>query len=327
MSLDSAPRIRRLIGVSLNTAVDKTATVERLIPGTIHRPTVRSVVPGGKAVNAIRAAGHLGLDGEVVAVLGGHTGAWFRAAMADRSIPLHAVEVAAETRSCLSVLDQTTGELTELYEAGIELEDRDWPRVEDALREALGSGGPSCVVVLAGSLPPGAPVDAYGRLGAIASGLGARTVVDVAGPPLMAALDARPWLVKVNAAEVETVTGTSARTRKRAVEAAQALIDRGADSAIVTRGIHGAALVTRDGTWVLGGLPAARRGPYSVGSGDAFLGGLLVGLARGLSAGDALRLGGAAGAANARKQGQGELDPGDVDRAFRSLRVTEAPRA
>ncbi len=327
MSPGSRAAINRIIGVSLNAAMDKTASVERLVPGTIHRPTVRSVVPGGKAVNAVRAARCLGLDGEVVAVLGGHAGAWYRAALANRSIPLHAVEVASETRSCLSVLDLATGALTELYEAGVELADGDWPRVEDALREALGSDGAGAVVVLAGSLPPGAPVDAYGRLGTIATGLGARTAIDIAGPPLLAALDARPWLVKVNAAEAETVTGTSARTRDRALAAARELLSRGAGIAIVTRGVHGAVLVAPEGAWTLGSLPASQRGPYSVGSGDAFLAGFIVGLARGLPAGDALRLGGAAGAANARVPGQGELDPGDVERAFRSCRVSAVPRA
>ena len=86
MAAGGAGVIRRVIGVSLNAAVDKTASVDRLIPGAIHRPVVRSVVPGGKAVNVVRAARHLGLDGEVVAVLGGHAGAWYREALAARSI-------------------------------------------------------------------------------------------------------------------------------------------------------------------------------------------------------------------------------------------------
>ena len=92
--------------------------------------------------------------------------------------------------------------------------------------------------------------------------------------------------------------------------------------AIVTRGVHGASLATADGAWSLGGLPAAHRGPWSVGSGDAFLAGFLAGLARGLAAPDALALAGAAGAANARIPGQGELEPADVERTLRVCAVT-----
>ena len=190
--------------------------------------------------------------------------------------------------------------------------------MEAALRAAIGDDPDGAVVVLAGSLPPGAPVDGYARLARLAADAGARAAVDNEGEALAAALAERPWLVKVNAREAATVTGSSARTADRAMAAAEALRGLGASMAIVTRGVHGAALATDGGRWVLGNLPAAHRGPYSVGSGDAFLAGFLAGLMRGSSPADALALAGAAGAANARTPGQGELDPAEVDRTLRS---------
>lgn len=315
--------IRRVIGVSLNAAVDRTASVDRLVPGAIHRPVILSTVPGGKAVNVVRAARHLGMTGVAVAVLGGHAGAWYRDALARAGIELHEIRVAGETRTCLSVLDETTGELTELYEAGVHLDDDAWPRVEEAVGAAIGQDGSDAVVVLAGSLPPGAPVDAYARLAGIADARGARAAVDIDGAALTAALAARPWLVKVNAFEAETVTGTSARTRGRALAAAARLRDDGAHVAIVTRGVRGAVIVAPEGSWSLASLPPSHRGPYSVGSGDAFLAGFLAGRSRGLPVDEALRLAGAAGAASARIPGQGDLDPADVERTRAVARVTE----
>jgi 1-phosphofructokinase family hexose kinase len=316
-------RPTRVVGVSLNAAVDKTAAVDRLIPGAIHRPRVLSVVPGGKAANVVRAARHLGLAGEVVAVLGGHSGEWYREALAARGIGLHAVDVAGETRTCLSVLDESTGALTEFYEAGVTLAAEEWPRIEARLREALATDGTGALVVLAGSLPPGAPVDAYRRLALVAGAAGARVIVDIDGEPLAAALAARPWLVKVNAQEAASVTGTASRTQEGAAAGARGLRDTGAANAIVTRGVHGAVLVTADGAWALGPMPAGHRGPYSVGSGDAFLAGFLAAVARGRAPAEALRLAGAAGAANAQIPGQGELEPADVDRTLAVCSVTE----
>ena len=304
--------IRRVVGVALNAAIDKTASVPTLTPGEIHRPRILSVVPGGKAANVVRAAGHLGLPGAVVAVVGGHGGAWYRAALEERSIPLHVVAVEGETRACLSVLDESTGALTEFYEPGVTLGPGDWQRVETALRDALGGDAEGTVVVLAGSLPSGAPADAYARLSLESSAAGARAVVDIDGDALGAALAARPWLVKVNAHEAESITGTSAGTDSPALAAAGELRRRGASTAIVTLGVHGAALVGDDGSWTLGNLPPRIQGAFSVGSGDAFLAGFLAGLARGSSSGEALRLAGAAGAANARHPGQGELNADDV---------------
>jgi fructose-1-phosphate kinase PfkB-like protein len=195
--------------------------------------------------------------------------------------------------------------------------------VEAALAGALAARPDEAVVVLAGSLPPGAPVDAYARLARVAASRGAHAVVDVAGEPLRLALGARPWLVKVNSAEAASITGRSVRTRDRAAAAAHVLRRLGAGNAIVTRGVHGAVLATGQGTWALDSLPAAHRGPWAVGSGDSFLAGLVVAIGRGASAADALRLAGAAGAANARTPGQGELDPAEVERTLRACRVTE----
>ena len=324
---DGASPIRRVIGVALNAAIDKTVSVDRLVAGSIHRPVVRSVVAGGKAANVVRAARHLGLDGTMVAVLGGHAGAWYRARLDERSIALHEVVVPDETRTCLSVLDESTGKLTEFYEAGVRLTDADWLGVEAALRAALGGDGQGVAVVLAGSLPPGTPVDGYARLATIAAEAGALAVVDSDGESLAAALVTKPWLVKVNAAEAESVTGSSARTRDRALATAAALRARGATTVIVTRGVHGAALATAGGSWALGNLPAGHRGPWSVGSGDAFLAGFLAGSSRGLAADDALRLAGAAGAANARTPGQGGVDPADVERFAGRLTVEATPPA
>jgi 1-phosphofructokinase family hexose kinase len=321
-SVEGEPPIRRVVGVALNAAVDKTVSVERLVAGSIHRPVVRSVVAGGKAANVVRAARHLGLDGAVVAALGGHAGAWYRTEMEARSIDLFEVAVDGETRTCLSVLDESSGELTEFYEAGARLDEAAWSAVESALAAAIDVDGDGVVVVLAGSLPPGAPVDGYARLVAIARRAGARAVVDSDGESLVAALAERPWLVKVNATEAESVTGDSARTAPRATAAAAALRERGAGSVIVTRGVHGASLATAAGAWTLGNLPAAHRGPWSVGSGDAFLAGYLAGVARALDEAGVLALAGAAGSANARLPGQGELDPDEVGRTAARLAVS-----
>ena len=164
------------------------------------------------------------------------------------------------------------------------------------------------VVLLAGSLPPGAPVDAYRRLAAFGQRAGARMVVDIGGEPLLAALVARPWLVKVNAAEAVSVVGDVPTP----VAIAERLRDLGAEAALVTMGLDGAVLVMDGGAWRVGPPPAV--GPYSVGSGDAFAAGLLVGLARGGDIVTALRLAAGAGAANALIPGQGELDPADAER-------------
>jgi 1-phosphofructokinase family hexose kinase len=309
--LDAVPR--HIVGVSLNAAIDKIAAVDRLEPGSIHRPEVLSALPGGKAVNVARAANRLGMASSVVAVVGGHAGAWFEESLSKRGIPAQLVRVAGETRTCLSVLDRSTRELTEFYEPGVTLPPEAWPEVEAALARALAVASDRTLVVLAGSLPPGAPVDAYARLARVASVAGAEVAVDIGGEPLLLALAERPWLVKVNASEAAESTGLATDDLDGVVAAARRLRELGARGALVTRGADGAVFVGEE-AWVLG--PPPELGPYSVGSGDALLAGYAVALADGRSLPDALRYATAVAAANALTPGQGEVEPPEVDRLF-----------
>jgi fructose-1-phosphate kinase PfkB-like protein len=75
---------------------------------------------------------------------------------------------------------------------------------------------------------------------------------------------------------------------------------------IVTCGADGVAVAAPDGVWYEGVL--YERGRYPVGSGDAFLAGLVVGLERGEPWPGALALALGTAAANAELPGAGALD-------------------
>jgi tagatose 6-phosphate kinase len=307
----------RVVCVAVNASVDKVAAVERLVPGEIHRPELLSVVAGGKAVNVARAAARLGLEAVVVPVVAGHAGAWLVEALGTERIPTRAVRIAGETRTCLSILDRSTGRLTEVYEPGPPIDARGWAELEAAVAAELQTDGHRSVVVLSGSLLAGAPSDGYARIVALARRAGARSVVDADGIVLGEAIAARPWLVRVNAEEAARATGLALNGEAETLMAARALRTGGAGIAIVTRGVDGAVLVDEDGeAWRLG--PPPERGPYPVGSGDSFLAGFLAGLAGGGTASEAMRWAVAAGAANALHPGQGTIDPAAVAR-IRSL--------
>jgi 1-phosphofructokinase family hexose kinase len=310
----------RLVCVSVNTSIDKIAAVDRLRPGEIHRPEILSMVPGGKALNVARPAASLGMPVRAVAVLGGHAGDWVDAALRGQAIGIRAVRIAGETRTCLSVLDRETGTLTEFYEPGLTLDARGWAAVESALAAELADDPAGSLVILSGSLPPGAPVDGYARLTTLAKRAGARAVVDADRDVLDEALAARPWLVKVNAREAAVATGLAGTDETVAVSAARALRTRTSGAVLVTRGLDGAVVVDDTGVaWRVGAPPA--QGRYPVGSGDSLLAGLVVALASGHALPEAARRGGAVGAANALVPGQGELDLADADRMLSAISV------
>ena len=133
---------------------------------------------------------------------------------------------------------------------------------------------------MAGSVPAAPGVRGYAQLVGAARAAGVRSAVDSRGPDLARAIDERPDLVKINAAEACELLATPRMNEiAHAREAADAIRARaGGDghAVVVTLGEQGMVLVDPAGDAWHGAVAA--RGDYPVGSGDAFLAGLLTAL-------------------------------------------------
>jgi 1-phosphofructokinase family hexose kinase len=317
-----------MLFVAANPSVDRLYEVERLVEGEIHRPVASLAVPGGKGLNAARAAATLGGTVTVAGIVGGRAGDWIVERLAAIGIEARMARSSSETRTCVSILDRAGGALTEVYERGEEISGEAWKGLEAIVREELARAD-LALVGLSGSLPPGAPDDGFARIArlAAAAAQAVSVLVDSYGPALAAVLAERPSVVKLNALEAAQATGSSVACVDTVVAAGAAgtvIRDRGAETVIVTLGAEG-AVVVGDGV-VVHLAPPAVRGPYSVGSGDAFLGGLAVGMSRGEPIVEAARLGLAAGIANALIPGAGELDPAAIPGLLAGTRPLTLPR-
>lgn len=293
----------RLLCVAPSPSIDRTATVARITRGAIHRPSGVVSVAGGKGLNVARAAARLGVPVTAVTFAGGHRGRWLVEQLAAAGVEVRAHRVPDETRECLSVRDETDDALTEFYEPSPPVTEADWRALC-----ALVAGGleRAALMTVSGSLPPGLPETAAADLCALADEAGVRCAVDTHGPALAVAVARRPWLLKVNAGEAAELTGLTGDPSA----AAARLVAMGARHALVTRGVDGAVLADPGGVTEL--APPPRRGPYPVGSGDAYLAGLAAGTLRGLALPEAAGLAAAVAAANALVPGAGELRLTDI---------------
>ena len=284
-------------------SIDKLFATSDLTPGDIHRPDALVARAGGKGLNVARAAHALGCDVLAVALLAGHAGRWIEDRLAEAGVPSDLTWGAGETRTSLSVA--AGGALTEFYERGDPPGQAAWARYRDRVVQLAPEDG---WVAVCGSLPVGVAPEESGRLVARARVAGARVAVDQRDAMLAASLDAGPELVKVNAREAADLTGGAA-PEAAAAALRQRVLDAGAVDPVVavTLGERGALLLA-------GAEPVHRtldlRAPYPVGSGDAFLAGLLAAAPPpGGSWQDALALALGSGAANAEVPGAGSLDP------------------
>ncbi|MGN6379027.1 MAG: 1-phosphofructokinase family hexose kinase [Gaiellales bacterium] len=279
--------------IAANPSIDRLFAVDRLVPGQIHRPADFVQVPGGKGLNVARAAVCLGGVVTAVALLGGHAGRWIAQELEAEGVSLRAAWAEPETRSSLSVAGSSEG-LTEFYEHGAPVSEEEW---DGFARLAVEVASGADWTTVSGSLPPGAPAGGYLPLLAASR---------IAFDSLEAGFDAGPAVVKLNAAEAGRATGREITDAAGAANAARDLREMtGGGGAIVTRGLDGAVLVTPAGDVLAGRVDAD--GAYPVGSGDAFLAGLVVTLDSGADWPAAMAAALGAGAANAEQPGAGML--------------------
>jgi 1-phosphofructokinase family hexose kinase len=309
----------RIVFVAANPSIDRLYEIDRLESGRIHRPDLVVAVAGGKGLNAARAAATLGGRVTVAGIVGGRAGDWIGERLAELGIEARLVRSAAETRTCISILDRTTGELTEVYERGAAISAGDWEALETIVERELDRGDLQALTV-SGSLPPGAPIDGFGRLARRAAAQSVPVIADAYGPALAAVLVERPAIIKINASEAGDATEIAVNDGASAMAAARTLRMKGAASVIVTLGVDGAVVASASEETFL--VPPAVRGSWPVGSGDAFLAGLAVALASGSTIVDAARRGLAAGIANSLVPGAGELDPGAIDGILRGISMS-----
>ena len=159
-------------------AWDVTYHVPRLEEHATNRASAVSARAGGKAVNVARLLHGLGEDVRVVLPLGGHTGADVSADLERAGIPHDVVENAVSTRRTVTIVSDETGDAT-LVNEGSALSD--WPGVLQSVSARVAG---AAVLVASGSLPEGAPVDAFARLAEQARAVGVPVVVDTSGPAL-----------------------------------------------------------------------------------------------------------------------------------------------
>ena len=138
----------------------------------------------------------------------------------------------------------------------------------------------------------------YTRLANAARGLGARVVLDASGPYLAEGIRSKPYLVKPNEEELNHLAGRELNNEDEVIAFLLSTLFDGIAIIALTRGEKGAVLI-KFGKELYTIPPVQVSVKNTVGCGDAFLAGLLAGIARGESPAETLSLAAAAGAAKA----------------------------
>jgi tagatose 6-phosphate kinase len=308
----------RVVCVALNPALDITYVADRFVAGEANRVTRVHAQAGGKAVNVARLLRQAGHDAVVTGFAGGLVGDEIAGHLDRWAVPHCFVRSAAGSRRTVSAFSTGDAAATAYNEDGPPVSPAEWERFTDSFADLVRG---AAAVVLSGSLPAGLPVDAYRTLAGRAADAGSATFVDAHAAPLLAALAAKPALVKPNEHELAEAAGLTVPVPLPvAADAARRLLTDGARGAVVSLGARG-LLGVLPGMSLLAAPPAQRGNP--VGAGDAALAALVHGHLTDQPWPDRLRRAAAMSAAAVRQPVAGVVDAGDVAELEALITVSE----
>ena len=195
--------------VTLNPALDKTVEIPNLALDTVNRITKMRTDPGGKGINVSKVIAKLGGTSKAIGILAGNSGKAIQDALDGEGLAHNFRFVPGETRTNLKVIDPENHTNTDINEPGLTVTDAD---LDALLHDLLAEVHAGDIVVLAGSLPKGAPQDTYRSWTAACKKAGARVFLDADGALLAEGIKAAPHLIKPNDGELSRLAGKKLET-------------------------------------------------------------------------------------------------------------------
>ena len=318
-----------ILTLTPNPSIDATMQLDsELRRGHVQRPSSVTQVAGGKGVNVAHAM--LLADKPALAVFPADSNDPFVALTRQTGIPFHAVPVDEGVRINATIAEPD-GTTTKINGPGATVDDAARRAIEETVVRLAAN---SSWLVMAGSLPPGVPVDWYTRLIAAVRDAHPQlpVAVDTSDEPVRSlgrGLEtAAPTLIKPNGLELGQLTGRDGEAWEEAaaggdvsgvVAAARLIVDRGVREVLVTLGAAGAALVTGRGVWFA--TPPPVEVLSTVGAGDSSLAGYLIARAEGGGPADCLARAVAYGTAATGLPGPTIPSPAQLDLARTHVRA------
>jgi len=286
-----------LLTLTLNPALDRTVSVDRLVFEDRGYILNSAEAAGGRGLNASSVLHSYGALTLAVCPSGGDAGTRLERHLKKAGYPFQVVPIASSIRTNLIITDKQ-GLTVKLNEPGPELSDEELARVEQVVVSELER---SSWLLVCGSLPPKVPADFYRRLIREAKRRGVHTLVDCDAEVLQETLLEGPCAVTPNQHEAARLLNKGLITRQHIRNAAMRMVGMGAGSVVLSLGSRG-ALAARNGL-VLEAIPPRINAVCPIGAGDALNAAFVWALRQKDDFAEAVRWAVAAGTASAQLPG------------------------
>ena len=301
-----------IVTLTLNPALDVSAETERVEPTIKIRCSDPRFDPGGGGINVARVATRLGAGAIAIFPAGGSTGDHLRLLLDQEAVHSDMLPISGWTRESIVVNELSTGLQYRMVFPGPDLTPDDQ---NGLLKRVRAASAKAAFLVLSGSIPRGMTPEFFAQLRRSCVASRTRLIVDTSGAGLRMAAGAGVYLLKPNREELSEAVGKVLQNEQDEVDAAKGLISQNwAEIVLVSLGPGGALLVSASSEERIPPVPVQARS--AVGAGDSMVAAIVVGLTRGFTLSEAVRLGVAAGAAALMTAGTELARKDDVDRLY-----------
>lgn len=276
--------------VTFNPSIDYVMFVDDFQIDGLNRAKDTNKFAGGKGINVSRVLKTLDVDSTALGFAGGFPGDFIAQILKDSDIQTDFVQVDEDTRINVKL---KTGKETEINAQGPNVTDAQFQSLLDQIKKTIKED----IVIVAGSVPKSIPSDAYAQIAKITQQTGAQLVVDAEKELVETVLEYNPLFIKPNKDELEVMFNTSIKNDDDVIKYGKQILDKGAQSVIVSLGGDGAIYVDRERS--IKAVNPQGKVVNTVGSGDSTVAGMVAGLATGLSIEDAFKQAVASGTATA----------------------------
>lgn len=305
-----------ILVINLNASVDKKYKMSNLTKGCVMRANHVDNTPGGKGIHVANIITILEEECIVTGFLGGKSGEFIEEKLKDYNIKQDFLKIKADTRECIAIITDDLTQ-TEILEPGPEVTFSEQNEFIEKYTELIRN---SDIIVASGSTPRNVPKDFYKKLITISNDLGKKFLLDTSGDLLREGISAKPFFIKPNKDEIETLTGRKIRSTEDAIREIKEFQKHGIELVVISLGSQGSIAGYKDKFYKVNIPKVDAINP--VGSGDSYVGGIAVALQRGYSIKDMLKYASACGTANAMEEETGFVTKNVVEDLLSKISVT-----
>lgn len=252
-----------ILTLGLNNALQKVLLFDNLKIAEVNRAKLLLETASGKGINVARTLTTLGVAPMVTGFVGGNTGKLILTHLKKENINSDFVMTKSNTRTCITLINSKTRTYTELIEPSSKIKRDEIAKFYKKIKSKK-----SEIITISGTLPPQVSDDTYYNILKMTDKHGTLSLIDIWGIPLLKAIMAKPFLIKMNLQEFKS-TFKPVNTKKQILD----LLHRGIKWIVITMGKNGAVIGADKSVYKV--TSAEVKPVNAIGAGDAMLAGFL----------------------------------------------------